>query len=123
MALYNPAVAFQNVQRAGKRSAVHGKDLAEKSLGYFACEGKGLQDGELRGAQSQGAQGVVIELGEDARCTPQVGAHTRKGGNGRTGHAELDAYTSIRVATILPRCVRAGISALFPNAPFLRWGR
>jgi hypothetical protein len=62
-ALCEPALAAHDGEGAGQAGAVHGQDFAELSLGYFSGQGEGLQDGELGGAQAEGAEGGLIELG------------------------------------------------------------
>src|ERR1700720_2083008 len=54
-ALCEPGLTAHDGEGAGQAGAVHGQDFAELSLGYFSGQGEGLQDGELRGAQPEGA--------------------------------------------------------------------
>ena len=62
-AFSDPAAPFHDVERAGECGAIHREDLAQQALGHFSGEGEGLQDDELGGSQSKGAEGVFIELG------------------------------------------------------------
>lgn len=95
-AFCDPGATFQDVERAAERGAVHREDLSQEALGHFSGEREGLQDRELRGAESAGAEGILIELGQSARCPPEVGAHAGELWNGRNRHTQIDAYTSIR---------------------------
>jgi|SRR5271170_1525102 hypothetical protein len=65
-ALCDPSLAAHDGERAREAGAVHRQDFAELALGDFTGKREGLQDGELRGPEAQGAQGVLVELGEGA---------------------------------------------------------
>lgn len=56
----DPTAPLHDVERTGERGTVHHEDMSQEGLGDFSGEGESLQDCELGGSQSHGAQGVFI---------------------------------------------------------------